>query len=82
MLMPECDPIFCPKCQTPIRMTLQGALRAKDVGVAVECTECGGAWLYVSEPVPVFGPLTTPKRRRGRPTQPTDLDSNEDELKE
>lgn len=81
MLIPESDPIFCPVCQTLIRMTLQGALRAKDVGVAVECAECGGAWRYVSEPVPTFGPLTTPKRQRGRPTQPMDRDADEDERK-
>lgn len=74
MLMPECDPIPCPQCQTPIRMTLQGVLRAKDAGVAVECPECGGAWLYVTEPVPMFGPLMTPKRRRGRSIRLTDID--------
>lgn len=74
MLMPECSPLPCPQCQTPIRMTLQGTLRAKDVGVAVQCTECGGGWLYVTDPVPMFGPLLTPRRRRGRNIRLTDND--------
>lgn len=68
--MPDADSILCPVCKTPIRMTLQGALRARDLGVAVECTECGGGWLYRSVPVPEFGPLITPKRRRGRTLEP------------
>lgn len=81
MLMPESTPILCPQCQTPMRMTLQAELRAKDVGVAVECSECGGSWLYVSEPVPQFGPLLTPKRRRGRSIQLTDDDPPDIEIK-
>ncbi len=64
--MPECDPIPCPQCRTPIRMTLPGMLRAQDLGVAVECPECGGAWLFTMRPVPLFGPLNSPKRQRGR----------------
>lgn len=77
MLMPDSDPIPCPICQTPIRMTLQAALRARDLGVAIECPECGGAWLYHADPTPRFGPLVTPKRRRGRPPKSQDDELND-----
>ena len=64
-------------------MTLQGALQARELGVAVECAHCGEAWLYRSLPEPTFGPLNSPKRKRNRgsdssPLNPEDLSSGPD----
>lgn len=67
MLIPEANSLNCPECGSPIPMTVAAMLRARLQGVAVACGQCGGAWLYTVHPLPEFGPLTTPKRRRGPP---------------
>ena len=67
MLIPEANPLNCPVCGSPIPMTVAATLRARLQGAAVACEQCGGAWLYTLHPLPEFGPLTTPKRRRGPP---------------
>lgn len=90
MLIPEADAIICPQCHSQISMTVAAVLRARRQGVAVSCPQCGGAWLYTLHPLPEFGPLTTPKRRRGPPRKhfdddelppsETDADEESDEL--
>ncbi|HET6424857.1 MAG TPA: hypothetical protein VFG20_14300 [Planctomycetaceae bacterium] len=79
--MPEAAPILCPKCHRPITMTVQAALQARDLGVAVECAFCNEVWLYRSHPTPMFGPLASPKRRRGRsaPVADENLSNSGDE---
>ncbi len=86
MLIPEANSLNCPECGNPIPMTVSALLRARLQGVAVACQHCGGAWLYTAHPLPEFGPLTTPKRRRGPPRKhyqegelPPPEDEDEDE---
>lgn len=81
MLMPETTSIPCPKCERPIRMTLQAALQARDLGVTVECHHCHEAWLYTAQPEPTFGPLASPKYRRGRPVQTREIDPGDLDVK-
>jgi len=59
------DPLACPQCGTEIRLTLAAWLRAVDIGTAVSCPHCHGAWLLQCQPNPEFLPLATPKRKRG-----------------
>lgn len=64
MLMPEAQSIACPQCAATIRMTAQSAVRAADYGTVVNCRACNSVWLYRSGPPPMFGPISTPRRRR------------------
>jgi hypothetical protein len=65
MLVPEVEPIACPKCGAKIRVTIQATVRAADSkkGTTVDCQRCHGKWVYYRGPPARFGPLSRPKRK-------------------
>ena len=66
MLLPEAEPIVCPKCVAKIRITVQAAVRANDPkkGTTIDCRSCGGKWVYFVGPPARFEALSKPRRRK------------------